>query len=55
MASTDIDGSVIVILSTEEARRVYSRLKATPVLDNVEKGILRKITRDLKLEQPDDV
>ncbi len=52
MASTDIDGSVIVILSVAEAQRVYDRIKIAPSLDDTEKGLLRKIVRDLKLEQP---
>ena len=51
MPSTDIDGSVIVILSAEEAQRVYDRLKIAYLLDATEEGILRKIERDLKLEQ----
>lgn len=54
MTSTDIDGSVIVILSAEEAQQVYNRLKIAPLLDDTEKEILRKIERDLKLEQPDE-
>lgn len=52
MAHTDIDGSVIVILSVAEAQRVYDRMKIAPLLDATEKGLLRKIVRDLKLEQP---
>lgn len=50
MASTDVDGSVIIILSREEAERVYHRLESneTP-LDEVEQGIVRKIERDLEL------
>lgn len=55
MPSTDIDGSVIVILSETEAQRVYDRLKIAPLLDDTEKGLLRKIVQDLGLEQPNDV
>lgn len=47
MPSTDIDGSVIVILSEEEARCVYTRL--IPPLNKVEQKLLRKLERDLKL------
>jgi len=49
MPNTDIDGSVVVILSEAEARRVYHRLEDASPLDNVEQGIIRKIERDLKL------
>ena len=54
MPSTDIDGSVIVILGEEEAKWIYYRLMAMRTLDETGKKILRKITRDLKLEQPDE-
>jgi len=50
MASTDIAGSVIVILSEEEARCVFRRLHATTSLNIVEQGLYRKIVRDLKIE-----
>lgn len=49
MPSTDIDGSVIVILSTEEAKRIYARLESATALDDVERGVMRKIERDLEL------
>jgi len=49
MPSTDIDGSVIVILSTEEAKRIYARLESAMSLDEIERGIMRKIERDLEL------
>jgi hypothetical protein len=50
--STDIDGSVTVILTNAEARRVYEYLRATaggPGLDTVEHNLARKIARDLGL------
>jgi len=49
MPSTNIDGSVIVILSTEEAKRIYARLESAAALDEVERDIMRKIERDLGL------
>lgn len=49
MPSTDIDGSIIIILSDEEAKRVYRRLETAAQLDEVEQGIQRKIERDLGL------
>ena len=49
MPSTDIDGNVIVILSKEEAKRVYRRLETAVRLDEIEQDLLRKIERDLKL------
>lgn len=49
MPSTDINGSVIIILSTEEAKRIYARLESAAALDEVERGIMRKIERDLEL------
>jgi len=50
MPNTDIDGSIIVILSTEEAKRIYARLEsAAAALDEVERGIMHKIERDLGL------
>lgn len=54
MASTDINGSMIVILTKEEALSVYYRLRHfTPVLNDIEETLLRKIIRDLKLEKKD--
>jgi len=50
MASTNIDGSVIVILSEEEARCVFRHLSAMSRLNNVELGLYRKIVRDLKIK-----
>lgn len=52
MPSTDIDGSVIVILSTAEARRVYEHLRETAGgrgLDTIEHNLAAKIARDLGL------
>ncbi len=52
MPSTDIDGSPIVILSEAEARRVYEYLqdiKAGGGLDALDRALLDKITRDLRL------
>ena len=52
MPSTDVDGSVIVILSTVEARRVYEYLRETAGgrgLDAVEHTLAAKIARDLGL------
>ncbi len=50
MASTDIDGSVMVILSEKEARVLYSRLIGESTLTEIEQIIVRKIARDLELE-----
>jgi len=52
MPSTDIDGSVIVILSTAEAKRVYEHLRDVaggPGLDALEHNLAVKIARDLGL------
>lgn len=49
MPSTDIDGSVIVTLSEEEAERVYTRLEIAQHLDDVERKLRYKIERDLEL------
>jgi hypothetical protein len=52
MPSTDIDGTVIVILSAAEARRVYEHLRAIaggPGLDALEHRLADKIARDLNL------
>lgn len=53
MPSTDIDGSLIVVLSEEEARRVYEYLETYRVLggcfDEVEERIARKIAANLNL------
>lgn len=52
MPSTDIDSSVIVILSTAEARRVYEHLREIaggPGLDSLEHKLAAKIARDLGL------
>lgn len=55
MPSTDIDGSTIVILSTEEARYVYDHLMAERgPYTKLEQQIIHKIARDLKLEQPEE-
>lgn len=50
MASHDIDGSVIVILTEKEARCVFRRLATASLLDGTEQGLFRKIVRDLKIE-----
>lgn len=52
MPSTDIDGTVMVILTTAEARRVYEHLRETaggPGLDTVEHNLAAKIARNLEL------
>jgi hypothetical protein len=52
MASTDIDGSTIVILSAEEAARVYDHLRnisADWTFDKLDHQIARKLSRDLNL------
>ncbi len=52
MPSTDIDGSVMVVLSTAEARRVYEHLREIaggPGLNALEHRLAAKIARDLKL------
>ena len=52
MPSTDINGSVIVILSTAEAHRVYEYLRETAGgrgLDTIEHKLAAKIARDLEL------
>jgi hypothetical protein len=55
MPSTDIDGSVIVILSAAEAKRVYDHLYEIAVIAGAEHltrtdhTIIDKIARDLKL------
>lgn len=51
MPSTDIDGSVIVILSELEARRVYQYLDGPCFLDEVEEVLARKLARELNLPQ----
>lgn len=50
MPSTDIDGNVVVILTEIEALRVINRLINDDRLDEVERGLIHKIARDLKLE-----
>ena len=49
MPSTDIDGSPIVILSEDEAHRVYEYLDDQSSLDLLEQNLMKKIERDLKL------
>lgn len=52
MPSTDIDGSVIVILSAAEARRVYEHLReitGAPGVDALEHKLAAKIVCDLGL------
>lgn len=49
MASTDVDGSVIVILTEDEAHRVYEYLSDQLSFDSLEQNLARKIGRDLKL------
>ena len=50
MPSTDIDGSMIVILSEAEARRVYQYLDGPCPLDPLEQRLADKIARDLNLK-----
>jgi len=49
MPSTNIDGSVIVILSEAESRRVYDYLVRHWPLDALDQKLADKIARDLKL------
>lgn len=52
MPNIDIDGGVIVVLSTAEARRVYDHLREIaggPGLDLLEHNLAAKIARDLGL------
>lgn len=52
MASTDIDGSTIVILSAEEAERVYEHFRnisADWTFDTLDRKIAAKLSRDLNL------
>jgi len=52
MASTDIDGSTIVILSKAEAERVYEHFRnisADWTFDKLDRQIADKISRDLNL------
>lgn len=51
IASKDIDGSIIVILTENEARQIYNRLITVSELTDVERTILLKIIRDLKLDK----
>ncbi len=50
MASTDFDGSVITILTEEEARQVFQRLSTASLLNSVEQRLFRKIAHSLKIE-----
>jgi hypothetical protein len=57
MPSTDIDGSPLVILSKEEALCVHDHLVAKSSLlrtGPLEQQVIRKIIRDLELEQPEE-
>jgi hypothetical protein len=58
MPSTDIDGSIIIILSEEEARMVYRDLRyvrdSIGILNDVERRVAHKIARDLAL-QPEEL
>ena len=52
MSSTDIDGSIIMILSKAEAERVYKHIRnisANWTFDNLDQQIADKISRDLNL------
>lgn len=49
MPSTDIDGSVIVMLTEDEAHRVYEYLSDQSSFDSLEQNLVKKIERDLKL------
>jgi len=55
MPSTDIDGSVIVILTEDEAHRVYEYLSDQSSFDLLEQNLARKIGRDLKLPNANDL
>lgn len=52
MPSTDINGDVIVILSANEARRVYQYIQRPR--DALERALAVKIARDLNLPSPPD-
>lgn len=54
MPSTDIDGSVIVILTEDEAHRVHEYLSDQSSFDVLERNLARKIERDLKLPRLSD-
>jgi len=54
MANTDIDGSVIVILTEDEAYRVHEYLSDQSSFDSLERDLARKIERDLKLPKLSD-
>jgi hypothetical protein len=57
MASTDIDGSTIVILSRAEAERVYEHLRnisADWTFDKLDRQITAKLSRDLNLPPIED-
>jgi len=55
MPSTDVDGSVLVILSAAEARRVYDHLHEIAAVAGAEhltptdRNVISKIARDLNL------
>ena len=51
MASKDIDGRPLVILSEQEARQIYYRLKSIRYFTDTEQIIARKIACDLELEE----
>ena len=54
MASTDVDGSIIVILSKAEAERVYEHLRnisADWTFDTLDRQLAAKLSRDLDLPQ----
>ena len=54
MASTDVDGSIIVILSKAEAERVYEHLRnisADWTFDRLDRQLAAKLSRDLGLPQ----
>lgn len=50
MPNRDIDGSVMICMSEEEALCVFRRLATASLLDGTEQGLFRKIVRDLKIE-----
>jgi len=51
MSSTDFDGSVIVILTEDEAHRVYEYLSDQSSFDSLEQNLVKKIGRDLNLPE----
>jgi hypothetical protein len=59
MPSTDIDGSVIIIMSESEARRAYYLLQRNArefgLVTPEDRSLARKISRDLGLPEIDPI